>query len=95
MIPKGLSRRQLKTRLARIAHHPLVAVVTGVGLLTAGIMEAAEEIFVGYEGLFEIYHAAILLGVATLLKAIADAVEGLEWLSKDEEDEAREAKEAV
>lgn len=81
-------RRKLKTRLARVAHHPLVTVITGVGLLTAGLMEAAEEVWVGYEGTLEIYHAAILLGAATLLKAIADTVEGLEWLSKDEEDEA-------
>lgn len=92
MTPKPRTRRDLKTRLARVAHHPFVAVITGMGLLTAGVMEAAEEIWVGYEGVFEIYHAAILLGAATLLKAVADAVEGLEWLSRaEDEDLTREA----
>ena len=84
----GSSHRPFKSRLARVAHHPLFTVVTGLGLFLAGIMEALEQILVDFEGAFEVHHAVILLGFVTMLQALAEMVEGVEWLSKGAEEEA-------
>jgi len=83
----GLPQHAFKTRLARIAHHPLFTVITGLGLLLAGVMEALEQLLVDFEGVFEIHHSMILLGFVTLLQALAEMVEGVEWLSKGADEE--------
>ena len=82
------SGRQFKTHLAHIAHHPVVTIVTGIALLLAGGLELLEEVL-EYETAIGAHHGVMLLGIVTVSRAIAEIVEGVEWLGRgvDEEEE--------
>jgi hypothetical protein len=78
--------------VAPIARHPAMTLMTGVGLLLSGLMEAFEQVFTDFESLVGPREGVILLGIVTFFKGIADLVEASEWLSRgvEEEQEAEE-----
>lgn len=73
--------------VAPIARHPAMTLVTGVGLLLSGMLEAFEQIFTDFESLVGPREGVILLGIVTFFKGIADMVEASEWLSRGVEEE--------
>jgi hypothetical protein len=73
--------------IAPIARHPAMTLITGVGLLLSGLMEAFAQIFTDFESLIGPREGVILLGTVTFFKGIADLVEASEWLSRGVEEE--------
>jgi len=73
--------------IAPIAHHPAMTLITGIGLLLSGMMEAFEQVFTDFESLVGPREGVILLGIVTFFKGIADLVEASEWLSRGVEEE--------
>ncbi|HIG28143.1 MAG TPA: hypothetical protein EYQ50_10205 [Verrucomicrobiales bacterium] len=81
MATSSLKRTKFKTGLKRIAHHPALTLITGIGLFLTGLSEALETIFVDFESVVETHNAIILLGLVQILRAIAEMVESAEWFS--------------
>jgi hypothetical protein len=73
--------------IAPIARHPAMTLITGIGLLLSGMLEAFEQIFTDFESLVGPREGVILLGIVTFFKGIADMVEASEWLSRGIEEE--------
>jgi hypothetical protein len=73
--------------IAPIARHPAMTLITGIGLLLSGMLEAFEQIFTDFESLVGPREGVILLGIVTFFKGIADMVEASEWLSRGVEEE--------
>lgn len=80
--------------IAPIARHPAMTLITGIGLLLSGVMEAFEQVFTDFESLVGPREGVILLGIVTFFKGIADMVEASEWLSRGIEEE-REQKQSA
>lgn len=64
--------------MAYVAHHPLLNVMVGLGLLIIGIEEFIEAAVPEYESVFEVHHAVIIVGFTTLLHGVIGLSERLE-----------------
>lgn len=64
--------------------HPAVTLLTGVGLLLGGVVELLEELLPDFEHFLGVHHGVILLGVVGILRGFSEAMEGTEWLTKEE-----------
>ena len=76
--------------VAPLARHPVVSLVTGIGLLVSGFADLLEDVFTGFEIFLETYHGLILFGIVTALRGLSEMLEGMEWISRDVSTEARE-----
>jgi hypothetical protein len=76
--------------VAPISRHPAMTLLTGFGLLLAGVMEVLEDIYTDFDSMVGAREGIILIGIVTFFKGLADLVEASEWLSKgiDEREQA-------
>lgn len=64
--------------------HPMVTLVTGVGLFSSGMVELIEQIVPDFEHFLGVHHGVILLGIVGILRGFSELVEGGKLLSNDE-----------
>jgi hypothetical protein len=72
------------------ANHPLVTIITGIGLLVTGTMEFLEDIIADFESVVQAYHGVLLMGITLALRGFASFAEGIEWLGRVAKDEQEE-----
>lgn len=84
MSTPGAIHRFFRRYLGPLVRHPAVTLLTGVGLLASGIIELLEETLPNFEHFIGVHHGVILMGLVGILRGFSEAVEGSEWLTKEE-----------
>jgi hypothetical protein len=84
MSTAGAIHRFCSRHLGPWIRHPAVTLLTGVGLFASGIIELLEETLPDFEHFIGVHHGVILMGVVGILRGFAEAMEGAEWLTKEE-----------
>jgi len=93
--PFSSIRRFMIRRLAPIARHPAATLFTGVALVLTGIVEFLEEMITDFETVIAGYHGLLVLGAVTILRGLAEIIEGTEWMSRGAEEDVEEKERTI